>query len=114
MNWFEKAFDEQDGQMMFLVASGLGAHMMRGDENCVLKGLELLQSDKNASNWFMMFVMYGIKKDVNQKYIPIYNNLVDRQDSLLPSETKKLETLTQILTLTGGLESEEEESNQEH
>lgn len=114
MNWFEKAFEEQNGELMFLVTSGLGAHMMNGDENRVLKGLELLESDKNASNWFMMFVMYGIKKDINQKYTPIYNNLVDKQNSLLPSETKKLETIVQILTKTGGLESEEEGSNEDH
>lgn len=110
MTWFEDALANDDGQVTFLIASGLGAHMLNGDENRVLKGLTLLEEKADNRNWFMMFVMMGIKKEVNKKYIPVYNSLVDKQDNntLTEADAKKLETLTQILTKTGGLGESEE------
>jgi hypothetical protein len=68
--------------MDFLLASGIGTHMLNGNEDRVLKGLDLLEkmNDGGKQNWFMMFIMFGIKKDVNKKYLPVYKALLEKQE----------------------------------
>lgn len=118
MNWFEKAINKGlDGEMDFLIASGIGAHIVNGDENRALKGLNLLESmnDGGKQNWFMMFIMYGIKKEINKKYQPIYESLIEKQNNgtLEAGDKERLVTLTKVLGKTGGLETEGEEESEE-
>lgn len=118
MPWFKTAIEERNGgELDFLLASGLGTHMLNGDEDRVLKGLDLLESmnDGGKQNWFMMFIMFGIKKDINEKYIPEYRLLLKKQEdgALTANEEEKMATLNKILSKSGGLEKLEEESEVE-
>jgi aminopeptidase N len=110
MGWFTKEFeDNKKAEDIFLIASGLGAHMMNGDEDRVQKGLELLDGANSEGNWIMMFVMYGINKELNKKYLPIYNALSEQQGSLSAKDAERLTKITQILEKTGGLGGDDEE-----
>ncbi len=118
MPWFEKAVEERKGgEMDFLLASGIGSHMLNGNEERVLKGLNLLESmnDGGKQNWFMMFIMFGIKKDVNKKYIPVYEELLKKQNTgvLTADDEEKMVILNKILSKTGGLEKLEEQEEVE-
>jgi aminopeptidase N len=110
MGWFTKEFNSgKSGEEIFLVATGLGAHMMNGNEDRVLKGLEMLEGANTDGNWIMMFVMYSINKQINGKYVPIYTALATKE-GLSAAETERLNKITQILEKTGGLEEEDEEA----
>lgn len=115
MGWFTKEFETAKGDGVFLLATGLGAHMVNGDEDRTLKGQELLQSQDMSGNWIMMFVMYSINKQINDKYVPIYKLLNQKAvaNGLTASESNRLEKIQQILSQSGGLEEEEEEEHHE-
>lgn len=114
MGWFTKEFETAKGDGVFLLATGLGSHMVNGDEDRTLKGQELLQSQDMSGNWIMMFVMYSINKQINDKYVPIYKLLNQKAvaNGLTASESTRLEKIQQILSQSGGLEEEEEEHHE--
>lgn len=119
MPWFKNAVTENGGgEMAFLLASGIGSHMLNGDEDRVLQGLDLLESmnsGEGQQNWFMMFIMFGIKKDVNKKYIPIYKSLLEKQQTgaISADDEEKMVVLNKILSKTGGLDKLEQEEVEE-
>lgn len=115
MPWFKTAVaDGGAGEMSFLLASGIGSHMLNGDDNRVLEGLDLLESMSSGGgqqNWFMMFIMFGIKKDINAKYLPTYKSLLEKQKTgvMTANDEEKMVILNKILAKSGGLEKLEKE-----
>lgn len=117
MQVFEKELADAESDMLFIVASGLGAHLLNGDEDRVIKGLALLDKVSAASaseNWLMMFVMYGVKRDINKKYKPTYDVLFEKEanGTISAAEQAQLNKIKEVFELTGGLEEDEEDTEE--
>ncbi|HYG16795.1 MAG TPA: M1 family aminopeptidase [Bacteroidia bacterium] len=116
MNLFENAGKEKQGQYAYLYASGLGAHMMNGDEDRVLKGLELLENVDKSGDWVMVFVIYGVQNDISEKYNPIFEALSQKKNlgTLTPEESARFEKVHAIIDRTGGFGEEEGDDHHGH